>query len=474
MMHHARIAQRAFNTPLMVEPSKALAFLCGMGPRIAGQEIIFQGSDQAEADVTRAALPAHASLIGGGIADRQQDHDTRAFVLIDGIAVIEIGGTLVHRGAWIGQSSGLTSYEGIAARIDAAVADPAVRGIALEIDSFGGEVAGVFDLADRIRAARDVKPIHAFVAEHALSAGYALASQADHITLPRTGAVGSIGVVTLHTEMSGMLEQKGVTVTLVHAGAHKIDANPYEPLPDTVQARMQAELESLQTLFAQTVAAGRGNRLDVQAALDTEAAVLRGSEAVAAGLADAVADPRTAFRTFAKTLNRSASIQGSPKPPRATDPKTPKEIPMNATTDPADETEPEAPTSQPETPPAETEAAAPPVASVPHALPQQSAPVQTIELDRPAAAAPDADAIRAEAAEVAQVCSQASRLGVQIDAADAVKRGLKPEALRAQVLEDLAARGDAASILVSAPAAAAAKDSPLVAAARKAATDAAR
>lgn len=147
---------------------------------------------------------------------------------------------------------------------------------------------------------------------------------------------------------------------------------------------------------------------------------------------------------------------------------------MNATTDPADETEPEAPTSQPETPPAETEAAAPPVASVPHALPQQSAPVQTIELDRPAAAAPDADAIRAEAAEVAQVCSQASRLGVQIDAADAVKRGLKPEALRAQVLEDLAARGDAASILASAPAAAAAKDSPLVAAARKAATDAAR
>jgi len=461
-MHHARIAQRAFNTPLMVEPSKALAFLCGMGPRIAGQEIIFLGSDQAEADVTRAALPAHASLIGGGIADRQQDHDTRAFVLIDGIAVIEIGGTLVHRGAWIGQSSGLTSYEGITARIDAAVADPAVRGIALEIDSFGGEVAGAFDLADRIRAARDVKPIHAFVAEHALSAGYALASQADHITLPRTGAVGSIGVVTLHTEMSGMLEQKGVTVTLVHAGAHKIDANPYEPLPDTVQARMQAELESLQTLFAQTVAAGRGNRLDVQAALDTEAAVLRGSEAVAAGLADAVADPRTAFRTFVKTLNRPASIPASPKLPRATDPKTPKEIPMNATTDPADETEPDAPTSQ-------AEAAEMPT-PIPAAITssQQSNPVV------PAAAAPDADAIRAEAAEVAQVCSQASRLGVQIDAADAVKRGLKPEALRAQVLEDLAARGDAASILASTPAAAAAKDSPLVAAARKAATDAAR
>ena len=135
---------------------------------------------------------------------------------------------------------------------------------------------------------------------------------------------------------------------------------------------------------------------------------------------------------------------------------------MNAATDPADETDPEAPAPQAETTPAQ---APMPVANTP---PQQSDPVV------PVIAAPDADAIRAEAAEVAQVCAQAARLGVQIDAADAVKRGLKPEALRAQVLEDLAARGDAASIVASAPAAAAAKDSPLVAAAKQAATNAAR
>ncbi len=446
----------------MVEPSKALAFLSGLGPRIAGQEITFQGGDLVEADVTRIALPAHASLIGGGIAARQKDNEDRPFTLIDSIAVIEIAGTLVHRGAWIGQSSGLTSYEGIAAQIDAAVADPAARGIALEIDSFGGEVAGAFDLADRIRAAREVKPVHAFVAEHALSAGYALASQADHITLPRTGAVGSIGVVTLHTEMSGMLEQKGVTVTLVHAGAHKTDANPYEPLPEAIRVRMQGELEGLRTLFAQTVAAGRGNRLDVHAALDTEAAVLRGNEAVAAGLADAVADPRSAFQAFAEALNRPATIPVTPRPSRITHSPTRKEISMNATTDPADETVPKIPSPQVETSPAQAPVPAATTSS------QQSDSVV------PVATAPDADAIRAEAAEVAQVCAQASRLGVQIDAADAVKRGLKPEALRAQVLEDLAARGDAAGIVASAPAPAAARDSPLIAAAKKAATEATR
>lgn len=468
MMHHARIAQRAFNTPLMVEPSKALAFLSGLGPRIAGQEIIFQGGDLAETDVVNSSLPARASLIGGNLTDRDNDQGNHPFLLIDGIAVIEIAGTLVHRGAWIGQSSGLTSYEGIATQIDAAIADPQVRGIALEIDSFGGEVAGAFDLADRIRAAREVKPVYAFVAEHALSAGYALASQADHITLPRTGAVGSIGVVTLHTEMSGMLEQKGVTVTLVHAGAHKTDANPYEPLPDAVRTRMQSELEGLRTLFAQTVAAGRGNRLDVHAALDTEALVMRGAEAVAAGLADAVADPRSAFQAFAEALNRAPIISVPTGASHTTHSKTQKEIPMNAITESADETDTEVSASQSEAAQAETETVLPSAATQP---PAPVAPTATPEAAIPAVSA---ETIRTEAAEVAQVCAQAARLGVQIDAADAVKRGLKPEALRAQVLEDLAARGDAAGIVASAPAAAAAKDSPLVAAAKQAATDAAR
>jgi hypothetical protein len=75
--------------------------------------------------------------------------------------------------------------------------------------------------------------------------------------------------------------------------------------------------------------------------------------------------------------------------------------------------------------------------------------------------------VRAEAAEVAQVCAQAARLGVTIDAADAVTKGVKPEALRAQVLADLAARSDAAGIIATAPAAAAAKDIPIIAAAKK-------
>ncbi len=430
MMHHAQIAQRAFKTPLMVDPAKALAFLSGLGPRMAGQEITFHGGDLPAGAIEQASLPARASLFGNDLAQLHQRNGSQPFAVVDGIAVIEIAGTLVHRGAWIGQSSGLTSYEGIAAQLQAALADPGVRGIALDIDSFGGEVSGAFDLADRIRAARAQKPVHAFVAEHALSAGYVLASQADHIILPRTGAVGSIGVVALHTDMSGALDQKGIAVTLIHAGSHKVDANPYQPLPQAVHDQMQRELEVVRFLFAETVAAGRGDRLTQAGALATEAAVFRGTEAIAAGLADEVADPVTAFRAFA------AAPRGTTSPSR----KAPQ---MNAT---------------PETP-IETPA---PVASAP-AVP----PVDAATSTNPATII--ADAIRAEAAEVAQVCAQAARLGVTIDAADAVAKGLKPDALRARVLADLAARGDAAGIIATAPAAAA-KESAIVVAAKKSAT----
>lgn len=434
-LHHTQIVQRVFNTPLMVDPAKALAFLTGLGPRITGREISIEGMAVDPEDQASAAMPARAALFGD-LPNRQAGNSGQPSAVVDGIAVIEIAGTLVHRGAWIGQSSGLTSYEGIAAQLQAALADPAIRGIALDIDSFGGEVAGAFDLADRIRAARRVKPVQAFVADHALSAAYALAAQADRIVLPRTGAVGSIGVVAMHSDMSGALDQKGIAVTLIHAGARKVDANPYQPLPEAVRARIAGELEDLRQLFAETVAEGRGQRLDTGQALGTEAAVFRGEAAVFAGLADEVADPVTAFRAFAAA-------------PRGT--STPRGKGPLMTTTPEDQT---APPAEPAANPA------PEPAPEPSPAPALAAPQ--------AEAAQSLEAIRAEAAEVAQVCAQAARLGIQIDAADAVAQGVRPEALRAKVLADLAARSDAAGIIATAPAAGA-KESPIVAAARKSA-----
>jgi capsid assembly protease len=468
-MLHARIAARAFNTPLLVEPSKAMAFLSGLGPRIMGRQV--EISDGYAAHDSTAATPARASILAGGLTEHLQQHGNAPYPVIDGIAVIEIAGVLIHRGGWIGQSSGQTSYEGIAAQIDAAARDHSVRAVALEIDSFGGEVAGVFDLADQIRALRRNKPIWAFVAEHAFSAGYALASQADRILLPRTGAVGSIGVVVMHADLSSQLDQDGVRVTLIHSGQHKVDGNPYEPLPEAVRDDIQREIDVLRFLFAETVAVGRAGRLSQEAALATEAATYRGMDAVAVGLADEVIDLARGFSGFRQMLsstppissmrarraalhqNRQEALMAQENQPDDSNQETEADV-MEKSEGEADAADaPASPTAAPQ-PPAATSAAIAPVASQPSDLAELSAQ------------------LREAAAEIAEIAAQAGRLGIAIDAAKALRDGTAPEALRKLVLQRASAAADARDIVAAPPSPVLPKsaESPIVAAAKKAAS----
>lgn len=465
-MLHARIAARAFNTPLLVEASKAMAFLSGLGPRILGRRV-----ELGDVDVTpdgTVALPARASILAGGMAERIRIQGDAPYPVVDGIAVIEISGVLIHRGSWIGQSSGQTSYEGIAAQIEAAASDRSVRGLALEIDSFGGEVAGVFDLADRIRALRATKPVWAFVAEHAFSAGYALASQADRILLPRTGAVGSIGVVVMHADLSGQLDQDGVRVTLIHSGQHKIDGNPYLPLPEAVRDDIQREIDVLRFLFAETVAAGRAGRLSQEAALATEAAAYRGVDAVAAGLADEVIDLPRGFAAFRQSMSPTPTFSPA-RTGHASLPNNRQEAVMATKNDPEDSPQ-DAETEMTEVTGREADDdEKPPVAPVP--LPAASqAPVAAAPA--PSNLAELSAHLREAAAEIAEIAAQAGRLGIAIDAAKALREGTAPETLRKLVLQRAAAAADARDIVAAPPSPILPKsaESPIVAAAKKAAS----
>ncbi|MDF1621184.1 S49 family peptidase [Pseudothioclava nitratireducens] len=469
-MLHARIAARAFNTPLLVEPSKAMAFLSGLGPRILGRQV--ELADGVDAEDGAPSLTARAGILAGNLTERLQQHGNAPYPIVDGIAVIEISGVLIHRGSWIGQSSGQTSYEGIAAQIEAAASDPAVRGIALEIDSFGGEVAGVFDLADRIRAIRGSKPVWAFVAEHAFSAGYALASQADRILLPRTGAVGSIGVVVIHADLSGQLDEDGVRVTLIHSGMHKVDGNPYEPLPENVRNEIQREIDVLRFLFSETVAAGRAGRLSQEATLATEAATYRGTDAVIAGLADEVIDLTRGFARFRESLSVPSPTA---RLPHAAHTK-PMEVAMNAHRDTAEET-PET-TNTEDTAMESTAESSDALDDAGGVQEEDPAPVAAAApLPAPAAAQPSNLAelsvqLREAAAEIAEIAAQAGRLGITIDAAKALRDGTAPEALRKLVLQRAAAAADARDIVAAPPSPVLPKslESPIVAAAKKAAS----
>jgi signal peptide peptidase SppA len=220
----------------------------------------------------------------------------------DSILQIPVKGVLLHEFPFA-FSSWATGYIYIQRAFERGMADPAVKGIALMCDSPGGEVAGCFDMVDKMFAIRDQKPVWGFAHEAAYSAAYATISISDKIWVSRTGGVGSIGVYTSHVDMSGWLKQQGLAVTLIDApeGGHKVDGNPYQPLPDSVRARIQARIDELYEVFVSSVARNRG--MEEQAVRDTQALTFSASQATSNGLADAIGSLDDAVAAFAADLS---------------------------------------------------------------------------------------------------------------------------------------------------------------------------
>ncbi|MCW2454627.1 S49 family peptidase [Rahnella aceris] len=275
-MNLPHLAQRLFNTPLALHPRKAEVVMAALTDRF-GLTRIQSMSDWDDDDDSFS----------------RQARDT-GYDVVEGIAVIPIQGTLVQKLGTLRPYSGMTGYDGIRACFLQALNDGEVKAICLDIDSPGGEVAGCFDLVDEIYAARGSKPVWAILSESAYSAAYALASAADKIIVPRTGGVGSVGVIVMHVDWSQKIKNDGLQVTIITYGDRKAESNPYEPLSETARKAIQSDIDEMGRLFVSTVSRNRG--ITEKTVRDTEAACFLGADGVQLGLADQVASPDAAFR----------------------------------------------------------------------------------------------------------------------------------------------------------------------------------
>lgn len=303
-MSFGRICGRLFGAPLLYDARKAEAVVQALGPRLVGAPIVVANGEGAVDHVAFAGGCPSAGVVGDSMGRFFDRRGVLPFDMIDGVAVIAIEGTLVHKGGFVGAASGETSYEGLQAQIGRARRADAVKGVVFEVDSFGGEVAGAFETAAMIRDLSLAKPTIAILTDFAYSAGYLMASQARQIVMPEFGGAGSIGVITLHADFSRSLEQDGIAVTILKSGRHKADGNPFEPLADGEASRIQKQIDAMRGRFAEAVAAGRGARLPKAAALATEAQAFDHAEALDLGLVDAVASPSAAFAAFLDEINR--------------------------------------------------------------------------------------------------------------------------------------------------------------------------
>ncbi|MGK4478614.1 S49 family peptidase [Yersinia enterocolitica] len=284
-MNLPHLAQRLFNTPLALHPHKAEVVMAALTDRF-GLTRIQSNADWDDDDDTFTCK------------GRECGYD-----VIAGIARIPITGTLVQKLGTLRPYSGMTGYDGIRVSFLTAMNDSEVKAICLDIDSPGGEVAGCFDLVDEIYAARGEKPIWAILSESAYSAAYALASAADRIIVPRTGGVGSIGVIVMHVDWSQRIKSDGVQVTIITFGSRKAESNPYEALSKEAQKAIQSDVDEMGRLFVSTVSRNRG--IAERTIRDTEAACYLAADGVQLGLADQVASPDAAFRDLLKLVGEN-------------------------------------------------------------------------------------------------------------------------------------------------------------------------
>ncbi|PMQ04169.1 putative signal peptide peptidase SppA [Dyella sp. AD56] len=289
-MQFAHLAQRLFNRPLAIHRDKAEVIMAALAERLGVTQMF--GADGRTLQPQAFAFDDDDSF--------DYDRRDRGYDMVGPVAVIPIQGTLVQKCGTLRPWSGMTGYDGIRQAFTAAMSDDAVEGIVLDIDSPGGEVAGCFDLVDEIYRARGDKPIHSILTESAYSAAYALASAADKILVPRTGGVGSIGVICMHVDMSKALTSAGVQVTFITYGDRKADGHPEIPLSKEALERFQADIDTMGELFVETVA--RNRNIAASKVRDTQAVTYLGADGVAKGLADAVAAPDAAFRALVAEL----------------------------------------------------------------------------------------------------------------------------------------------------------------------------
>lgn len=222
------------------------------------------------------------------------------------VAVASISGPLIPGNPWYASFMGATGYGEIREALVQAAQDPDVGAIVMDIRSGGGAVSGVTDVADLIqRIDTQVKPVYAYTDGTMASAAYWLGASARKIGISKAAEVGSIGVLTVHTDVSRALDADGITQTVIRSGPYKALGHPSEKLSSLANQVLTDQVQETADVFTEHVAQQRGMTAEK---VDTEVGqgrMFMGAKAVEAGLADDV----TTFDEFLSKVGQEVDME---------------------------------------------------------------------------------------------------------------------------------------------------------------------
>jgi signal peptide peptidase SppA len=221
-----------------------------------------------------------------------------------GVAVIPVYGVISQRMNLLTAMSGGTTVEGLTRAFRGALADPEIGAIIFDVDSPGGSVEGITELAAELREARGQKPMVAVANPTMASAAYWLAAQLDEVVASPSAQVGSVGIIGHHLETSKADEMAGKTYTVITAGDGKESSSSHVPLSDDGRAEMQQMADDFYSLFVGDVVAGRGVDRKVVTG-EWKAQVYTAKRAKTAGLVDRLDTLDATVRRLVGKVNRS-------------------------------------------------------------------------------------------------------------------------------------------------------------------------
>ena len=231
-----------------------------------------------------------------------------------GTAVLSIRGPIAQRAdhlwGWC------EAYDALAFDFAALAAHPEVRRIVLDIDSPGGDLAGLEQGIARMVAARDAsgKPVLAYVNELAASAAYWIAAcvASSGVYLPIAGEVGSVGVIAALVDETAALEREGIKVTLIRDPAGKAEGHSMQPITDLAIKRLTGLVKESSARFVGAIAAAR--RISAASIRALNGGCMSGNAAVAAGLADGVASLEEVISMAARGAAKKRSTMNTRLP----------------------------------------------------------------------------------------------------------------------------------------------------------------
>lgn len=215
--------------------------------------------------------------------------DEDVYPNINGNALINVEGVLSKKANLFTSFSGGTSMQMLKSHIDVALQDPNVNRIVLLVDSPGGTVDGTETLSNYIYNSRGQKEIIAFADGFMASGALWIGTSASKVYVAdRTTMVGSLGVIQVVTDRSQQNEDMGVKVKEIFAGKYKTAGSPNKPLSKDDEAYIQAEVDYVYRIFAETVARNRGATVEDVLENMADGKIFLGQEAVEVGLADKI------------------------------------------------------------------------------------------------------------------------------------------------------------------------------------------